>query len=52
VIGVITFVGDDGLGLKPLDEIMRFGDVVALAWPEQQADRIAERVGRGVDFGA
>jgi hypothetical protein len=52
VIGVITLVGDDGFGLKAFDEIVRLGDVVALAWPEQQADRIAERVGRGVDFGA
>ena len=52
VIGVITLVGDDGFGFKSLDEIMCFGDVVALARPEQQADRIAERVGRGMDFGA
>lgn len=52
MIGVITLVGDDGFGFKSLDEIMCFGDVVALARPEQQADRIAERVGRGMDFGA
>ena len=52
MIGVITLVGDDGFGLKSLDKIMCFGDVVALAWPEQQADGIAERVGRGMDFGA
>ncbi len=52
VIGVITLVGDDGVGLKAFDQVVRLGDVVSLAWPEQQADRVAERVGRGVDFGA
>ncbi|VFU16632.1 protein of unknown function (plasmid) [Methylocella tundrae] len=52
VIGVITLVGDDGFGLEAFDQGVRLGDVVALAWPEQQADGIAERVGRGVDLGA
>ena len=52
MIGVITLVGDDGVGLKAFDQVVRLGDVVALAWPEQQADRVAERVGRGMDLGA
>jgi hypothetical protein len=50
VIGVITFVGDDGLSLKAFDQGVRLCDVVALTWPEQQADGIAERVGCGVDL--
>ena len=52
MIGVITLVGDDRFGRKAFDEIMRLGDVVALARPEQQADRIAERVGGGEDLSA
>jgi hypothetical protein len=46
VIGVITLVGDDGFGLKSLDEIMCFGDVLRWPAPEQQADRIAARRSR------
>jgi len=52
MIGVVSLVGDDGLRLEPFDQVMGLGDVVALPWPEQQADGIAERVGGGVDFGA
>ncbi len=52
MIGVITFVGDDGFGLKAFDKGVRLCDVVALAWSEQQADGIAERVGCGVDLRA
>jgi hypothetical protein len=35
VIGVITFIGNDGFGLKVSDEIVRPGDVVALACPRR-----------------
>jgi hypothetical protein len=52
VIGVIALIGDDGFGFKAFDQGVRLRDVIALAWPEQQADRIAERIGRGVDLGA
>ena len=52
MIGVITLVGDNGLGFEAFDQGVRLRDVVALAWPEQQADGIAERIGRGVDLRA
>ena len=52
VIGVITLVGDDRFGRKTLDQGVRLGNIVALAWPEQQADGIAESVGRDVDLRA
>jgi hypothetical protein len=51
-IGVVAFVGDGGVGDEARDEIMREGDVVALAGRCDQPERIAERVACGVDFGA
>ena len=42
----------DCVGLEAFDQRMRLGHVVALARAEQQADRVAEGVGRGVDFRA
>lgn len=52
MVGVIALVGQRGLGLKALDEIVGEGDIVALARRADQADRIAERVAGGVDLGA
>jgi hypothetical protein len=51
MIGVISLVGDHCFGLEPLNQLVRLGDVVALTWAEQQADRIAERIGGGMDLG-
>lgn len=52
MIGVITFVGDDGTGLEAVDQCMRLGDVVALTWAEQQTYGITECVGSGMYLGA
>jgi hypothetical protein len=50
MIGIVAFVGDRGAGVEAIDEIMREGDVVALAWRSDQPDRIAEGVVGGVNF--
>ena len=52
MIGIIALVGQRGLSRKALDEIMGEGDVVALTWRADQADRIAVGVAGGVDLGA
>ena len=52
MIGVIAFVGDCAFCLEAIDEFMRIGDVVALPWACDQADRKSECIARSVDFGA
>jgi hypothetical protein len=52
VVGVISLVGDSGIGVDTVDQIMGKGDVVALAGRADQADRKAERLGGGMDLGA
>lgn len=52
MIGVIAFVGDCALCLKAIDEFTRIGDVVALPWACDQANRKPECIASGVDFGA
>ncbi len=52
MIGVITFIGDDRIGRKAFDQGVRFCDVVALPRSEKEPNGVAERVCRGVDFGA
>jgi hypothetical protein len=52
MIGVVALVGDRGVRGEALDQLMREGDVVALAWRADQAHRIAERIASSVDFGA
>lgn len=52
MIGVIAFVGNCAFCLEAVDELMRLGDVVALPWTCDQANRKPECIARGVDFGA
>ena len=52
MVGVISLVGDGGIGVDTVDQIMGKGDVVALAGRADQSDRQAERLGGGVDLGA
>ena len=52
MVGIVSLVGDGGLGLDALDQIMSESDVVALAGRAEQADRKAEGFGGGVDLGA
>jgi hypothetical protein len=52
VIGVVALIGDRDIGGEALDQLMREGDVVALARRSDQAHRIAQRIAGGVDFGA
>ena len=52
VIGVVALVGDRDVRGEALDQLVREGDVVALAWRADQAHRIAKCVAGGVDFGA
>ena len=52
MIGVVAFVGDCEVGGEAFDQLVREGDVVALAWRADQAHRVAKRIAGGVDFGA
>ena len=52
MIGVIAFVGDRGACSEAIDKLMCEGNVVALPRRPNQAERIAERITRGVDLGA
>ena len=52
VIGVLTLIGDGGIRDEAFDQIMREGDVVALAWRTDQPNRIAKRIASSVDFRA
>jgi len=51
MIGIVTLVGQKGLGIDPLDEIVGLGDVVALAGRSDQPQRQAEGVGGNMDLG-
>ena len=52
MIGIIALVGNGGARSDAVDKIMREGDVVALPGRPDQADRVAQRIASGVDFGA
>ena len=51
MIGVVSLVGDSGLGVDVIDQVVGKGDVVALAGRTNQAQGEAERLGSGVDLG-
>lgn len=50
-VGVVTFVGDEGLRLDFGQERLGLGDVVGLTAGQADRQRIAERVNDGVDLG-
>ena len=52
VIGVVSLVGDGGIGIDTVDQVVGEGDVVTLTGRADQTNRKAERLGGGVDFGA
>lgn len=52
MVGIIAFVGDGGVGLDALDELVGEGDVVALAGRADEADGIAQGIAGGMDLGA
>ena len=52
MISVIALVSDDRVWFEAFDQVVRLGDVIALAWAEYKSDRVSKRVGRSVDFGA
>ena len=45
VVGVVSLVGDHGIWLEAVQQFVAAGDVMALPRPEQQAHRVAQRVG-------
>ena len=51
-VGIIGAVGEDGTGAVVLDEVLGTADVVFLARPGNQAQRIAQSVAGGVQLGA
>ncbi len=52
MVGIVALVADRGARIEAIDEFMREGDVVALPRRADQAERVAECVTGGVDFGA
>lgn len=50
MVGIVTFVGQNGSGLETVDKIMSKGDVIALSRTGNQADRKAKRFRRSMDF--
>lgn len=52
MVGVISLVGDGGIGVDAINQVMGEGDVVALAGRADQADWQPERLGGGMDLGA
>ncbi len=50
-VGVIPFVGDEGLRLEFGEQRLGLGDVVRLTAGQADRQRIAERVDDGVDLG-
>ena len=52
MIGVVALIGDRDAGIEAVDQLVRKGDVVALALANRSGDRITERIAGSVDFGA
>jgi len=52
MIGVVALIADRGARIEALDKVMCEGDIVTLPGRTNQAERITERVTRGVDLGA
>lgn len=52
MIGVVSLVGQKGLGLDPFDKFMRQGDVVTLTRCRDQADGKTEGFCRSMDLRA
>lgn len=52
VLGVVGGVGDDRSWSEAFDELGRPQDFALLTWTTDQARRISQRVGGGVDLGA
>ena len=52
LLGIMGFIGKDGLGLQVRQQDIRAVQVAGLARGQVKAGRIAQRIGRGVDRGA
>lgn len=50
--GIVGTIGEDGTGAIALDEVLGTTRVVFLAWPGDQAQRVAQSVAGGVQLGA
>ena len=51
-LGVVALVGDHRPRPQTRDQRLAAGDILALAWPEQQAHRVAQRVSGSMHLGA
>ena len=52
VIGIVAFIGKDGLCLETINQVIAPGGVILLARAGYETDRQAQSVGSGMDFGA
>jgi len=52
IVGILGFVGDQDLGGHLRQQRIGAGEIMGLSRGQQEAQRIAERVDQGMDFGA
>ena len=52
MVGIISFVGQDIIRLKTLNQCVRLTILGRLSLGEQQPHRVAQRIDRRVNFGA
>ena len=52
IVGILGFVGDQDLGGHLRQQRIGAGEIMSLSRGQQEAQRIAERVDQGMDFGA
>ncbi len=52
LVGIEGFVGDEGAGLHAGQELISAGQIMGFATRQDEADRVAQRVDQGMDFGA
>lgn len=51
-LAIIAFVGQNPVCAQPFEQWLDLGDVIALSTRENEANRIAQRIGCGMDLGA
>ena len=51
-VGVICLVGNEGPGMRVLEQRFAADEIIGLSWSENELKRIAESINKGVNFRA
>ena len=51
-VGVVCLVGNEGPGMRVLEQRLAADEIVGLSWRENELNRIAEGIDKGVNFRA